>query len=391
MSVGLTSSELKQLADFGCNLTRLEGIAQVGEYALEILASVFRADQSVFFMVHHDQKPVFKSMVSRGCEKRYWHGFTQYYYKLDPFAEVVGPLQSRAYRTAVYTTDQLVSFSKFTNSEFYNDFFKPQNVHDKLCLYLGFGEDLAVVGFLRSKSRPPFSEQDRIKAELISPYFRAALEKAFALQQKNFIIQSIEEEVTHKGVAIVDEALKPVYMNEVARGIVCILNHEEEEKKGNQDLCRLPPQLHRRLEAYAKALRLNPAQGSAAGELHLDILSEDKAHYISVRLRSVSPFHCGRLFLLTMEARHSKACDGSSPERPRLSKREIQVALLASEGLTNAQIAQKLFISKNTVITHLRTIFSKMKVNNRTSLARLIYPPRGSIDCINKKSFAEPS
>lgn len=57
----------------------------------------------------------------------------------------------------------------------------------------------------------------------------------------------------------------------------------------------------------------------------------------------------------------------------RLSKREIELAKCVSMGLTNEQIADKLFISKYTVHHHLQNIFEKTGVDSRTSLAKLVY------------------
>ena len=49
-----------------------------------------------------------------------------------------------------------------------------------------------------------------------------------------------------------------------------------------------------------------------------------------------------------------------------LSKREIEVLHLMAAGLSNREIAEKLFISLNTVKTHAKNINGKMDVNNRT-------------------------
>ena len=51
-----------------------------------------------------------------------------------------------------------------------------------------------------------------------------------------------------------------------------------------------------------------------------------------------------------------------------LSRREAQVALTCAEGLTNAEIGQRLFISEQTVKFHLRNIFAKFGVRRRTEL-----------------------
>jgi DNA-binding NarL/FixJ family response regulator len=48
-----------------------------------------------------------------------------------------------------------------------------------------------------------------------------------------------------------------------------------------------------------------------------------------------------------------------------LSEREIEVLKWLAKGQTTAQIASVLFISENTVKTHIRHILEKMEVNNR--------------------------
>jgi DNA-binding NarL/FixJ family response regulator len=52
-------------------------------------------------------------------------------------------------------------------------------------------------------------------------------------------------------------------------------------------------------------------------------------------------------------------------EKTGLSIREIEILVLLSSGLQNEEIAQKLFISTNTVKTHLYNIFKKIEVPNR--------------------------
>jgi DNA-binding CsgD family transcriptional regulator len=54
-----------------------------------------------------------------------------------------------------------------------------------------------------------------------------------------------------------------------------------------------------------------------------------------------------------------------------LSPVERQVVELASQGLSNPDIARELFISRNTVKVYLSRAYAKLGVANRTELARL--------------------
>ena len=58
-----------------------------------------------------------------------------------------------------------------------------------------------------------------------------------------------------------------------------------------------------------------------------------------------------------------------SIEAGPLAKREIEVARLVAEGLSNKQIGARLFISDPTVATHIRNIMNKLGVNSRAQIA----------------------
>ena len=49
-----------------------------------------------------------------------------------------------------------------------------------------------------------------------------------------------------------------------------------------------------------------------------------------------------------------------------ISKRELDVLMLMSQGHSNQQIADELFVSTNTVKTHTSRLFGKLEVKNRT-------------------------
>lgn len=54
-----------------------------------------------------------------------------------------------------------------------------------------------------------------------------------------------------------------------------------------------------------------------------------------------------------------------------LSPAELRILELICEGLTNPQIAERLFLSRRTVQSHLYNIFKKLGVTSRTELAAL--------------------
>jgi LuxR family maltose regulon positive regulatory protein len=90
--------------------------------------------------------------------------------------------------------------------------------------------------------------------------------------------------------------------------------------------------------------------------------------------RGIAPDYAGRL----LAAFPVTGPEGSGPPEPQashsalvepLSERELQVLQLIAKGLTNPEIASRLFLALNTVKAHTRNIYGKLGVHSRTQAA----------------------
>jgi DNA-binding NarL/FixJ family response regulator len=61
---------------------------------------------------------------------------------------------------------------------------------------------------------------------------------------------------------------------------------------------------------------------------------------------------------------------------PALTQRELEIVSLAARGYTNAQIAQRLWVTRWTVKYHLANAYKKLGVTNRTQAARRLFERR---------------
>jgi DNA-binding CsgD family transcriptional regulator/tetratricopeptide (TPR) repeat protein len=95
----------------------------------------------------------------------------------------------------------------------------------------------------------------------------------------------------------------------------------------------------------------------------LVIFARAGATWDSARLRS-------RLRALGIR-RRVPAAERPATGWPALTKSELAVAQLVATGLTNREVAERLFVSPHTVNTHLRQVFAKLEVNSRVDLTRL--------------------
>jgi DNA-binding CsgD family transcriptional regulator len=80
----------------------------------------------------------------------------------------------------------------------------------------------------------------------------------------------------------------------------------------------------------------------------------------------------------TTQLRHGKGGKGSSGRAkrpvagwPSLTDTERTVAQLVAEAMTNACIAERMYLSRHTIDFHLRQIFRKLNIRSRVELARM--------------------
>ena len=63
--------------------------------------------------------------------------------------------------------------------------------------------------------------------------------------------------------------------------------------------------------------------------------------------------------------------DDSKREALRITPRELEILELIAQGLSNREIAEKLFVSENTVKTHSSRVFDKLGAKRRTQAVLL--------------------
>lgn len=146
--------------------------------------------------------------------------------------------------------------------------------------------------------------------------------------------------------------------------IMIAVNHISRVRRRNDELLRINATKEQLIEILSKDLR-NPAQ---AYRSDLEKLSEEAATLDSEQIRE----RCRKIAESAQSINQDVAnyVGDILIERGRkiadigLSQREIQIIRLSAEGLTAAEMAEKLFLSVHTVNTHRQRIYAKMDVKN---------------------------
>ena len=125
-------------------------------------------------------------------------------------------------------------------------------------------------------------------------------------------------------------------------------------------------------EEFVQAMKLG-----CSGILHKDVPT-------SLIEKSVLKVHAGEIWLdsnttAAVMRKFSNPADASSGggaqngkaprERAQLSQREREIIILIAQGYKNKEIAEKMFITEQTVKNHLHNVFDKLGVSDRLELA----------------------
>lgn len=104
-----------------------------------------------------------------------------------------------------------------------------------------------------------------------------------------------------------------------------------------------------------------------------------------VLVEAIETVHNGQSYIQSNMAVQLAKKVNESRNINELTKREVEVLILITEGLLNKEIAQKLYISEKTVKNHVSNIFKKIGVNDRTQAA--VFAIKNSIVDLNKENL----
>lgn len=90
-------------------------------------------------------------------------------------------------------------------------------------------------------------------------------------------------------------------------------------------------------------------------------------------LRAIRAVQEGHNFLspaaATRVVQRLRRTEGASPTTAKLGKADLEVLALLAQGLSNQEIAERLYLSEKTVRNRLYSLFQKLHVKNRTEAA----------------------
>ena len=185
-------------------------------------------------------------------------------------------------------------------------------------------------------------------------------------------LDAVEDILSSKGIRVIGKATSPevalrLVDSEKPDALIASLELWSSEMDGVECL--------RRARERAPGLRI-VALSTYHDPLHLDAAVAAGADaYLpkTARASEVAETVHDCLVEGKRKPRAHEANGSVGPKQPALTARELEIVHLVAHGYTNAQIAERLWVTKRTVKFHLANAYRKLGVSNRTQAARYLF------------------
>ena len=342
------------------------------QHLLCILERVFEAEGGVFLLANRElEKLAVDNIASLHVSENEVTRYAQYYWRYDPIYQAALRLKKVAFKNS-----DILPYSEWMKLEYYNDFLRPMNIYRELVICPRLGTRiLGQISLFRPRSRLNFNERDILKANIIASSIAIALRNAilFSKAEMERDLLSDLNEFLLEGIIILDHELCPVYISPKAKEMLSYLLPKHSGRIGEvgRGNWSIPSAV---LEDCSVLKRASGRAAYFQREITIDEKQNKVLHIGISRFPMRCEVPCEPYFLVSVRS-VSRTCDSVEELTERechLTKREVDIAMCVRDGLTNRQISQKLSISEFTVGTHLKNIFEKTGIRNRTELATYI-------------------
>ena len=365
--MSLPQIDIKNIASTGNALMECQDRASFQSTALHELCEVIGANSSVYYDIAGELKDLkFKNGFSLGVPAEAPKLWCEHYRDSDPFVNTSMNRIGMG-RGSTIVSNEVVRTNEYTNTEFYCDFLNPQHVHHVMVIPLfEKSQPIALIGLHRPSNSTAFSEKDVLKADVLAPYLLAAAQKIklnTQLEECKSTIDTLASELPYQGIIVLDNDFVPVVINDRIYDLINDLS--DHCSATGASLSVLPPEIFQCCRQWKELCRSTPIN-----ELHekIDFSINRNEKILKGYVRVVENDAKEIFFVINLGEDESNLINSKNLGKFNLTRREIDIVHLVSTGMTNPEIAQKLFISARTVQNHLRSIFSKVGVHNRTSL-----------------------
>jgi DNA-binding CsgD family transcriptional regulator len=348
--------------------------------ALGVLRAAMPAFHYVMGVATVGTKPfMLRTTMPVADEPDYWEKLN----RVAPLEKLV----ARSVGKKVGRMSDEVPFLLLRLTPFYRRFMKPEGWHHSAAMFFWDGDKfLGHLAQNRTAEQGDYTDAEMRLLHALYPHFDTALRRVILFDRERSARLSMEESVHRSPLptAVLDWDLTPRYHNAAGAEAAAIWRVGPDEARALKPVFALPDDLGAACGELRAARARTILAGTAAAAPRELVVRHRTFTWARATVRLLDPershFAHPRFLIQFSLLRPGTGADRGGPDElsllARLTPAERAVALLAADGLENDEIAARLAVSRSTVRTHLRQIFSKLDITSRGKLAPLLRKPR---------------
>jgi DNA-binding NarL/FixJ family response regulator len=254
----------------------------------------------------------------------------------------------------IISVEDILPFESYEKTHYYGNFLKKYGLYYAVSIPLKIkGEVIGGIGIHKSKEWGDFSRNERMVLGYMSDYISSSLDSHLQFDAVNKYNNLMENALNQLPVGL-------LILNQSYSIIQC--THKANEYMSDLiQTNKMKSQQHFIETMMTKTLN-RPKLSHHPFETKVD------SYYISgYVLEGIGHEKLYTLFISPYPLKKDELFEKTLMQYG-LSKREKEIIHYIAKGYSNPEIAERLFVSINTVKTHLTNIFNKLNVNNRTAV-----------------------
>lgn len=351
----LTTADFCTLLDVVYKVNRTTSFPEGWQEALACINQATRSDASVLCVIN-SQIGALSDIIIQGCD----HCLPDDLPKQISLEETLVP-KAISRGMTVWRPCDLVSEQTWRESRVYREFLDPNGYRYAVVIQMGHGSSpTGALCLLRRNSSQPYGEHELHMLRLLQPHIENAFNRALVFKSvvdaRDALQAGIEQ--FDRPIFVFDRDLELVRMNISAR-----------------QLCENSSSFETALSAIKQAaLRLIDLKSS--GRTNFDYpagvkcILNGKVYMIEGSKVCLPDPPSFRWIIVTIDmTTHLLEAMRLSMAANEFSRREAEICMMLVSGMSNREIAEKLFIAEFTVKDHVKSIFDKLGVSSRSEIA----------------------
>jgi len=271
-----------------------------------------------------------------------------------------------------------ISLRDWERSDFYNNFMLPQNLYWELFLTLRWKNNLeGMITLWRSKKQPDYEDAEVLKAARLASHLGVVIHNICLISQINTRESHFlsTDEADAEGLLWLDHRFTPSFYNAKARDICLQLYGKRIHNPPYFETGEFPVPSSV-IKDCSDLLDLVKAEGQPTLLPKERIVSTESGQRFRIECSLI--WKSGQTgstpsFMVTFsDFSDEKRLEVTLKSRFQLSRRELDVTHYLVRGLSDNEIGEKLYISRQTVHTHIKNIYRKLGVKSRIELYRIV-------------------